>query len=74
MNKLQAYLQGQPKKLFAERIGVSPAYLSQLLSGARRPSYDVMLRIEAATDEAVDIRSWADGAKHLRPPARTAGC
>lgn len=73
MNKLQAYLQGQPKKLFAEQIGVSPAYLSQLLSGARRPSYDVMLRIEAATDEAVDIRSWADASKQLRTPSRAAG-
>jgi len=59
MEKLRAYLADKPKGVFASRLGTSPSYLSQLLSGRRRPSYELMLRIEQETGGAVDLRSWS---------------
>jgi DNA-binding transcriptional regulator YdaS (Cro superfamily) len=58
MEKLALYLTGKKKRDFAEAIGTSPSYLSQLLSGHRRPSFDMMLRIERVTDGAVDVHAW----------------
>lgn len=42
----------------AERLGIHEAYLSQLLSGARRPSRELSLRIEDQT--GIPVRSWSD--------------
>ena len=59
MNKLRAYLDGRPKGEFARKVGIVPAYLSQILMGVKRPSFDLMLRIEAETGGLVDLQSWA---------------
>lgn len=59
MQTLPTYLDGRKKADFAEQIGVSAAQLSQYLSGYRRPSYKLMLAIEAATGGEVTVQSWA---------------
>lgn len=43
---------------FASQIGISGAFLSQILKGTRRPSYDVMLRIDAETNGRVPLGAW----------------
>ncbi len=58
MATLRSYLQDRPKADFASKIGVAPSYLSQLLSGRRRPRLDLMLRIQEASDGEVDLNSW----------------
>lgn len=37
------------KKLFSERVGITPTYLGLLLRKARRPSAELAKRIEKAT-------------------------
>lgn len=58
MEKLTTYLQGRKQREFAQAVGISDAFLSQILSQKRRPSYRVMLKIEQVTEGAVDIHSW----------------
>lgn len=59
MEKLRAYLDGRHKGNFARKVGIVPTYLSQILMGVKRPSFDLMLRIEAETKGLVDLQSWA---------------
>ena len=59
MEQLKTYLSGRKKAEFAESIGTSPAYLSQLLSGHRSPSLALMRAIERASGGAVDLNSWS---------------
>lgn len=59
MENLTDYLDGRKKADFAKKIGVSPAQLSQYLSGYRRPSYELMLKIEVVTSGKVSLRSWS---------------
>lgn len=73
MKTLSDFLEGQKKADFASRIGVSAAQLSQYLSGYRRPSYEMMLRIEAETGGAVPVGSWAHVAAHGARPAPVQG-
>lgn len=40
---------------FAALIGVSPAFINQICKGARRPSADVALQIEKATNGKVTV-------------------
>ena len=56
---------GISQTAFAERLGVSKSYLSQILSGKREPSRDMIQRIDKATDGRVPPAVWfhhADGA------------
>ena len=46
--------EAMPAGLFAERIGISPASLSHILSGRNNPSLDVMMKIR----KAFDYVSW----------------
>jgi transcriptional regulator with XRE-family HTH domain len=46
---------------FASELGLSPSYLSQLLSGHRSPRNDLMRRIHAATGGAVTPNDWVLG-------------
>lgn len=59
MNKLSQYLNERRKGDFARRLGIPPSYLSQILSGHRRPGFDLMVKIRNETDGAVDLDSWA---------------
>lgn len=59
MQTLRKYLDGKPKAAFAVKVGIAPAYLSQIMSGHRTPSLDVMLRIQSASGGEVDLNSWS---------------
>jgi len=58
MEKLTEYLERRKHKDFAAAIGVSPSYLSQLLSGLKRPSNRLMWKIEKASSGYVDLYAW----------------
>jgi len=42
----------------ADRLGISQAFLSQLLNGRRTPSLELAVRIERLTGGAVPAASW----------------
>ncbi len=42
----------------AKRLGVSVAYMSELVNGSKSPGYELAFRIEDATSGAVSARSW----------------
>lgn len=62
METLQSYLDGKPKGVFASELEISAAFLSQILSGHRKPSLEVAFRIERLTDGHVPASSWVKGA------------
>lgn len=70
MQTLATYLEGRKKADFARRIGVSAAQLSQYLSRYRRPSYELMLKIEQETGGAVTVQSWAHPPAHGDEPSQ----
>jgi DNA-binding transcriptional regulator YdaS (Cro superfamily) len=47
-------------KSFAESLGISPSYLSELRGGKKRPGLSLALEIERATKGKVKARSWMD--------------
>lgn len=59
METLAQYLNGRHKGEFARAVGISPAYLSQILGGMRSPSLSLMRRFSAASGGEVDLNSWA---------------
>lgn len=63
MNRLAQYLRTDPAARLtqsqqAEIFGISRSYLSEIASGAKRPSLDVAFRIERETGGAVPASSW----------------
>ncbi|WP_366865265.1 helix-turn-helix transcriptional regulator [uncultured Tateyamaria sp.] len=58
MSLLSDFLKTQVRSQFAERVGISGAYLSQLSSGLRTPSLEVASAIERETGGAVPMQSW----------------
>jgi DNA-binding transcriptional regulator YdaS (Cro superfamily) len=63
MEKLKTYLKGQKKQDFAKAIGVSPSFLSQMLSGHRPAPDRVAQAIETETRGKVRA-SHLKGKKH----------
>lgn len=60
---LKQFFKGEPyghKKVFAEKLGITPTWLGLLISKARRPSPELAKKIEKATKGLVT-------AKELRP-------
>lgn len=53
---------------FAQALGVEPSTITRMISGARGPSLDMALRIEAATIGQVTPKDWV---KDEAPPADT---
>jgi len=51
---------------FAKMVGISDAYLSQILTGVRKPSFRIMLKISEATHDEVGLDSWI--AAYSNPP------
>lgn len=49
---------GERQAIWADRIGISRAYLSDLLSKKKVPSLRLAARIERLTDRAVTASSW----------------
>lgn len=62
MKQLQKYLEGRKKGDFAKDIGISPSFLSQILSNRRKPSLKLALAIDKATDGEVPASSWVEDA------------
>jgi transcriptional regulator with XRE-family HTH domain len=48
----------QNQRTLAAALGVSDGYLSQILSGVRRPKLELLMKIEALS--GVPVSSWAD--------------
>lgn len=46
------------QRTLAGLLGISDGYLSQILSGARRPKLELLIRIEELT--GVPVSSWVD--------------
>ena len=70
MRKLREFLVTLPpphtQASWAERLGISQCYLSQILNGQRSPSAQMMRKIELSTGGAVPASSWftvSDGAE-----------
>ena len=60
MEALRTYLLGKRKGEFARKVGISPAYLSQILSkkNQKRPSFQLMVEIDRQTGGEVPVSSW----------------
>lgn len=46
------------QRAFAELIGCSPSYLSEIMSGRKRPGMDLAFKIHRATGGKVTVESW----------------
>lgn len=53
---------GETQSRWAEMLGVSRAYLSNILSGKRQPSLELACKIETITEGRVPAGSWFLGA------------
>jgi transcriptional regulator with XRE-family HTH domain len=49
---------GLTQTAWADRIGVSRSYMSNLLNGKKRPSLEVAVRIERETGGLIPASSW----------------
>jgi transcriptional regulator with XRE-family HTH domain len=60
---LKEHLQSisETQRAFACRLGISGAFLSQIMAGNRRPSLDLAIRIARLTGGAVPVESWVPG-------------
>lgn len=58
MEQLKIYLSDKRKGDFARSLGIAPAYLSQILSGSKRPSFELMVRIDDETNGDVGLYDW----------------
>lgn len=54
---------GMRHKEFADRLGLSAGYLSDLISGAKKPSLPLALRIDQETGGLVGPGSWYSAAE-----------
>lgn len=54
--KLNKFLKGRDRALFAAKVGTTKNYLNMLACGARRASSRLALRIEAESEGAVSLR------------------
>ena len=52
------YLSGKDRAEFAEAVGTTPNYISQIAGGHKSPSLDMMRRIKAATKGVVGLDTW----------------
>lgn len=62
MHTLKSYRQvaGIRQSDLAQVLGVYQGTISKLEAGAIRPSLDLAIKIEDATNEAVPVRTWVD--------------
>jgi transcriptional regulator with XRE-family HTH domain len=60
MENLRAHIDrlGISQNAFADRIGVSKGYLSQILAGNRKPSREMIEKIDVATGGSVPPAVW----------------
>lgn len=62
MSKLTTYLSetSTSQAKLSEALGISRGHMSLLASGERKPSLELAVAIERATDGAVPASSWVD--------------
>ena len=60
MMDLKTYLAetGTSQRAFAEKAGLSPSFLNEMLQGTKEPGLDTAQRIASATDGAVSLAAW----------------
>ena len=46
------------RRALAGRLGISRSHLSEIVTGAKRPSLELATRIERLTDGAVPVNQW----------------
>lgn len=65
MMELKTYLTstGTSQAAFAERVGISASFLSEILNGPKEPGPEMAQKIEAATNGAVPMSAWPRLAK-----------
>jgi plasmid maintenance system antidote protein VapI len=49
---------GETRSAWADRLGISKSFLSEILNGNRTPSLDLAVRIERMTEGAVLAACW----------------
>ena len=54
---------------FAKQIGITPGYLSSLLSGRKKPSLEIAAHISRETDGSVPESAWFVGSGPKTVPA-----
>lgn len=59
MMDLSTYLAatGTSQRAFAEKVGISPSFLNEIIQGAKAPSLAVALKIVDAADGSVSMSS-----------------
>lgn len=64
MTHLRTYLKetDTSQAALADQIGVSRAYMSELVGGSKTPSLSVAVAIENATRGQIKAASWVEGA------------
>lgn len=67
---------GLTRGQFAKRIGISSAYLSQIISRARKPSLEIAVRIARETRGEVPVEMWIDhhGSPTSLPGSEVSAC
>ncbi len=75
MNLLDDHLKiyvigGHTRRDFARELGISQSYLSEIASGAKRPSLNVAFRIERETEGKVPASSWITTPSGRPKPSR----
>jgi transcriptional regulator with XRE-family HTH domain len=62
MNPLRSYLDdlGIAERAFAEQIGISPSYLSRLLSGEREADVSFLAAVQRETKGRVSADTWVE--------------
>jgi transcriptional regulator with XRE-family HTH domain len=70
MKQLATYLEAThiKRNAFAQSVGISAPYLTQILSRNKRPSLDLAFRIEKATNRLVPASCWVS---HQEPSIDT---
>lgn len=60
MMDLKTYLAktGTSQRAFAERAGISPSFLNEVLRTTKEPGLEMAQKIAAATDGAVSLAAW----------------
>lgn len=60
MHPIQQYLEthGMDQEEFASAVGLRQAFLSQLISGVRKPSFDVIHIIALFTNNEIQPNHW----------------
>lgn len=68
VQKLRIYLlkRGESQAKFAVRTGITPTYMSMLMTGVKHPGPKAMAKVEASTGGHVSPVDWFSPKKSMR--------